>query len=51
MQKYRKKVFEGPFRGVLKKIIKKIGYDYSIEISEDHNHLVVRSEPQDIPFR
>jgi putative transposase len=47
--KYRKKVFEEPYREVLKKIIEKIGYDYNIEIveldiPEDHIHMVVRSE-------
>jgi putative transposase len=47
--KYRKKVFEEPYREVLKKIIGKIGYDYNIEIveleiPEDHIHMVVRSE-------
>jgi putative transposase len=30
--KYRRKVFEEPYREALKKIIKKIGYDYTIEI-------------------
>lgn len=49
-----KKVFEEPSREVLKKIIKKIGYDYNIEIveleiPEDHIHMVVRSEPKISP--
>ena len=52
--KYRKKVFEEPYREVLKKIIGKIGYDYNIEIveleiPEDHIHMVVRSEPKISP--
>lgn len=52
--KYRKKVFEEPYREVLKKIIGKIGYDYNIEIveleiAEDHIHMVVRSEPKVSP--
>lgn len=52
--KYRKKVFEEPYREVLKKIIEKIGYDYNIEIveleiPEDHIHMVVRSEPKISP--
>ncbi len=52
--KYRKKVFEEPYRRVLKKIIEKIGYDYNIEIveleiPEDHIHMVVRSEPKVSP--
>lgn len=52
--KYRKKVFEEPYLEVLKKIIKKIGYDYNIEIieleiPEDHIHMVVRSEPKISP--
>ena len=52
--KYRTKVFEEPYREMLKKIIGKIGYDYNIEIveleiSEDHIHMVVRSEPRISP--
>ncbi len=54
--KYRHKVFEEPFRSELKGIIKKIGYDYDIEIVEleipvDHIHMVVRSEPKDSPSK
>jgi len=54
IRKYRKKVFEEPYRDVLKKIIRKIGYDYTIEIveleiPEDHIHMVVRSEPKISP--
>ena len=46
--KYRRKVFEEPYISTLKEIIKKIGYDYNIEIVElevpvDHIHMVVRS--------
>ena len=52
--KYRHKVFEEPYRGSLKKIIHKIGYDYNIEIVEleapvDHIHMVVKSEPKVCP--
>jgi putative transposase len=52
--KYRHKVFEEPFRTDMKAIIKKIGYDYDIEIVEleippDHIHMVVRAEPKDSP--
>lgn len=52
--KYRRKVFEEPYRGTLKSIIKKIGYDYDIEIVEleipvDHIHMIVRAEPKDSP--
>ena len=52
--KYRHKVFEEPFRTVLKGIIQKIGYDYDIDIVEievpvDHIHMVVRSEPRISP--
>ena len=52
--KYRHKVFEEPYRTVLKDIIGKIGYDYEIDIVElevpmDHIHMVVRSEPKNSP--
>ncbi len=52
--KYRNKVFEEPYRGALKDIIRKIGYDYDIdivelEVSTDHIHMVVRSEPKASP--
>lgn len=52
--KCRHKVFVEPFRSDLKAIIKKIGYDYDIEIVEleiptDHIHMVVRAEPKDSP--
>ena len=52
--KYRGKVFEEPYRSTLKEIIKKIGYDYNIEIVElevpvDHIHMVVRSLPRTGP--
>ncbi len=52
--KYRHKVFNEPYRGSLKAIIEKIGYDYNIEIVEleipvDHIHMVVRSEPKVSP--
>jgi len=52
--KYRHKVFEEPYRSVLKNIISKIGYDYNIEIVEleiprDHVHMIVKSEPKRCP--
>jgi len=52
--KYRHKVFSEPYRGVLKGIIEKIGYDYNIdiielEIPEDHLHMVVRGVPKMSP--
>ena len=55
--KYRHKIFIKPYRESLRLIIKKIGYDYNIEIVEleiptDHIHMIVRSElkisPSDI---
>jgi putative transposase len=54
--KYRHKVFKEPYRENLKAIIRKIGYDYNIEIvelevPEDHIHMVVRSEPKISPSR
>ena len=54
--KYRHKVFSNPYRENLKMIIKKIGYDYNIEILEleiplDHIHMVVRSEPKIAPSK
>ena len=47
--KYRHKVFSEPYRGTLKAIIEKIGYDCAIEVVEleipdDHIHMVVRGE-------
>ena len=52
--KYRHKVFEEPYRSRLKGIIRKIGYDYDIDVVElevptDHIHMVVRSEPKISP--
>ncbi|WP_419234888.1 IS200/IS605 family transposase [Rickettsia endosymbiont of Nabis limbatus] len=52
--KYRHKVFIEPYRESLRLIIKKIGYDYNIEIVEleiptDHIHMVVKSEPKVSP--
>ena len=52
--KYRHKVFSEPYRGVLKGIIEKTGYDYDIdivelEIPEDHIHMVVRGVPKMSP--
>jgi len=40
-----------PYRTTMKTIIKKIGYDYDIEIveleiPEDHIHMVIRSIPK-----
>jgi putative transposase len=47
-------VFEEPYRTVLKDIVRKVGYDYDIDIVElevptDHIHMVVRSEPKASP--
>ena len=52
--KYRRKVFEEPYRSDMKLIIETIGYDYNIEIVEleipvDHIHMVVRSIPRTSP--
>jgi len=52
--KYRHKVFKSPYREVLKDIIKKVGYDYDINIKElevplDHIHMIVKSEPKISP--
>ena len=52
--KYRHKIFIEPYRESLRIIIKKIGYDYNIEIVEleipiDHIHMIVRSEPKTSP--
>ena len=52
--KYRHKVFKEPYRDVLKYIIKKIGYDYNINVKEleipvDHIHMIVNSEPKISP--
>ncbi len=52
--KYRHKVFKSPYREVLKDIIKKVGYDYNIDIKElevplDHIHMIVKSEPKISP--
>ena len=54
--KYRHKIFEEPYRGVMKSIIEKIGYDYNIDIVElelpiDHIHMVIRSEPKVSPSK
>ena len=54
--KYRHKVFEEPYRSVLKGIIEKIGYDYDIdivelEVPEDHVHMVIRGVPKTAPSR
>ena len=52
--KYRHKVFVELYRGALKNIINKIGYDYNIEIVEleiptDHIHMIVCAEPKMSP--
>ena len=52
--KYRHKVFEEPYRSVLKSIIEKIVYSYDIELVElevpmDHIHMVVRTDPKISP--
>ena len=43
-----------PYRATMKAIIKKVGYDYDIdivelEIPEDHIHMVIRSIPKQSP--
>ncbi len=48
------KVFAEPYRETLKAIIRKIAYDYDIElveleVPEDHIHMVVRTEPKTAP--
>ena len=45
--KYRHKVFVEPYRGSMKAIILKIGYDYDfdiqeLEIPEDHIHMLIK---------
>ena len=52
--KYRHKIFIEPYRSDLKTIIRKVAYDYNIEIVElevpvDHIHMVVRTEPKIAP--
>jgi putative transposase len=52
--KYRHKIFVEPYRGSLKEILYKIGYDYNVDIVEleipvDHIHMVVKSEPKRCP--
>ena len=52
--KYRRKVFVEPYRTTMKAIIRKIGYDYDIdivelEIPEDHIHMVIRGIPKQSP--
>lgn len=52
--KYRRKVFDEPYRGTPKSIIQKIGYDYDVEIVAleipvYHIHMVVKAEPKDSP--
>ena len=52
--KYRHKVFSESYRGVLKGIIEKVGYDCDIdivelEIPEDHMNMVVRGIPKMSP--
>ena len=54
ISKYRHKVFVEPYRGTMKAIIQKIGYDYDIdivelEISNDHIHMVIRGIPKQSP--
>ena len=52
--KYRHKVFVEPYREAMKAIIRKIGYDYDIDIQEleipdDHIHMVIKGEPKLAP--
>ncbi|MEO9947390.1 MAG: IS200/IS605 family transposase [Paraglaciecola sp.] len=51
MPKYRHKIFVEPYRGSMKAIIHKIGYDYDfdiqeLEIPDDHIHMVIKGEPR-----
>jgi putative transposase len=52
--KYRHKVFVVPYREAMKSIIRKIGYDYNLdiqelEIPEDNIHMVIKGEPKIAP--
>ncbi len=54
ISKYRHKVFSEPYRGGLKRIIEKVGYDYDIdlvelEIPEGLIHMVVCGIPKMSP--
>lgn len=54
--KYRHKIFSDTYRNSLKLIIKKIGYDYNIEIvemeiTEDHIHMIAKAEPKFAPSK
>lgn len=52
--KYRNAVFKKPYADYLKALIKKIAYDYEMEVSEievveDHIHMMLKSEPRESP--
>ena len=54
--KYRRQVFEEPYRSSLKAIIEKVAYDYEMEVSEieipeDHIHMLLISEPKISPSK
>lgn len=53
---YRHKLFREPYASTLKRVLRKIGYDYNmtvveVEIPVDHIHMVVESEPKLSPLR
>ena len=54
--KYRNKVFKDPYREKLKAIIRKIAYDYEMEVFEieiviDHIHMLVGARPSKSPSK
>ncbi len=54
--KYRHKIFSEPYSTTLKNLIKKICYDYELdleelEIPEDHIHMIVKSRPKMSPSK
>lgn len=52
--KYRNAVFKKPYADYLKALIRKIAYDYDMEVSEievveDHIHMMLKAEPRESP--
>ena len=52
--KYRNAVFKQPYAEYLKVLIRKIAYDYDMEVSEievveDHIHMMLMAEPRESP--
>ena len=52
--KYRNAVFKAPYADYLKALIRKIAYDYDMEVSEievvdDHIHMMLKAEPKESP--